>query len=412
MEPRRGRPKKHELLVTSAQRAELERMARQSRSARSVAFRARIVLECAAGASNAAVAAKLRTTGFTVGLWRNRFIAEGVVGLGDEPRSGAPREIGDEKVEQVVRLTLEKTPKGATHWSSRMLAARTGLSQSTISRIWRAFGLKPHRTESFQLSTDPLLVDKVRDIVGLYLDPPYHALVLCVDEKSQIQALSRTQPVLPMQAGQLERRTHDYKRHGVTSLFAALDIATGSVLGKCYRRHRSVEFLDFLKKIDGAVPADLDIHLVLDNYGTHKTALVRQWLQKRPRYHLHFTPTHASWLNQVERWFALLTQRQIKRGSHRSVQELEAAIREFIAVHNQQPKPSAGQNLQIRYWPPSLDSPPPLSMHVSKDFYEKSMTQEISNEITAYPVPAMIPMILSIFGVALLAAYWAHVKGE
>ena len=339
MEPRRGRPKKHELEVSALQRVELERIARQSRSARSVAFRARIVLECAGGASNAAVAAKLRTTGFTVGLRRNRFIAEGVVGLGDEPRPGAPREIGDEKVEQVVRLTLEKTPQGATHWSSRMLAARTGLSQSTISRIWRAFGLKPHRTESFQLSTDPLLIDKVRDIVGLYLDPPHHALVLCVDEKSQIQALSRTQPVLPMRAGQMERRTHDYKRHGVTSLFAALDIATGSVLGKCYRRHRSVEFLDFLKKIDGAVPADLDIHLVLDNYGTHKTALVRQWLQKRPRYHMHFTPTHASWLNQVERWFALLTQRQIKRGSHRNVHELETAIREFISVHNQQPKP-------------------------------------------------------------------------
>jgi transposase len=339
MEPRRGRPKKHELEVSALQRVELERIARQSRSARSVAFRARIVLECAGGASNAAVAAKLRTTGFTVGLWRNRFIAEGVVGLGDEPRPGAPREIGDEKVEQVVRLTLEKTPRGTTHWSSRMLAARTGLSQSTISRIWRAFGLKPHRTESFQLSTDPLLIDKMRDIVGLYLDPPHHALVLCVDEKSQIRALSRTQPVLPMRAGQMERRTHDYKRHGVTSLFAALDIATGSVLGKCYRRHRSVEFLDFLKKIDGAVPADLDIHLVLDNYGTHKTALVRQWLQKRPRYHMHFTPTHASWLNQVERWFALLTQRQLKRGSHRNVHELETAIREFISVHNQQPKP-------------------------------------------------------------------------
>jgi transposase len=327
------------LEVSALQRVELERIARQSRSARSVAFRARIVLECAGGASNAAVAAKLRTTGFTVGLWRNRFIAEGVVGRGDEPRPGAPREIGDEKVEQVVRLTLEKTPRGTTHWSSRMLAARTGLSQSTIGRIWRAFGLKPHRTESFQLSTDPLLIDKVRDIVGLYLDPPHHALVLCVDEKSQIQALSRTQPVLPMRAGQMERRTHDYKRHGVTSLFAALDIATGSVLGKCYRRHRSVEFLDFLKKIDGAVPADLDIHLVLDNYGTHKTALVRQWLQKRPRYHMHFTPTHASWLNQVERWFALLTQRQLKRGSHRNVHELETAIREFISVHNQQPKP-------------------------------------------------------------------------
>jgi len=339
MEPIRGRPKKHELVVSPAQKAELERIARQSRSSRSSAFRARIVLECTGGASNAAVAAKLRTTGFTVGLWRNRFIAEGVAGLGDEPRPGAPRQIGDEKIERLVRLTLEKTPKGATHWSSRMLAAKTGLSQSTISRIWRAFGLKPHRAEGFQLSSDPLLIDKVRDIVGLYLDPPHHALVLCVDEKSQIQALSRTQPVLPMRVGQLGRRTHDYKRHGVTSLFAALDIATGNVLDKCYRRHRSIEFLDFLKKIDATVPADLDVHLVLDNYGTHKTALVRRWLQKRARYHLHFTPTHASWLNQVERWFALLTQRQIKRGSHNSVQELEQAIREFITANNRQPKP-------------------------------------------------------------------------
>jgi transposase len=339
MESRRGRPKKHELVVSAAQRVGLERMARQSRSARSAAFRARIILECAGEASNAAVAAKLRTTGFTVGLWRNRFIADGIAGLGDEPRPGAPREIGDEKIERVVRMTLEKTPRGATHWSSRMLAAKTGISQSTVSRIWRAFGLKPHRAEGFQLSSDPLLIDKVRDIVGLYLDPPHHALVLCVDEKSQIQALSRTQPVLPMRVGQLERRTHDYTRHGVTSLFAALDIATGTILGKCYRRHRSIEFLDFLKKIDAAVPADLDVHLVLDNYGTHKTALVRGWLLKRPRYHLHFTPTHASWLNQVERWFALLTERQIKRGSHSSVQELENAIREFIKLHNQQPKP-------------------------------------------------------------------------
>src|ERR1700722_5671220 len=339
MEPRRGRPKKHELLVSPVQRAELERIARQSRSARSVAFRARLVLECAGGASNAAVAAKLRTTGFTVGLWRNRFIVEGIAGLGDEPRPGAPREIGNEKVEQVVRLTMEKTPKGATHWSSRMLAARTGLSQSTISRIWRAFGLKPHRTESFQLSNDPLLVDKVRDIVGLYLDPPHHALVLCVDEKSQIQALSRSQPILPMQPGQAERRTHDYKRHGTTSLFAALDIATGSVIGKCWPRHRAIEFRKFLNQIDRAVPADLIVHLVLDNYATHKTKEIRTWFLRHPRYHLHFTPTHSSWLNQVERWFALLSQRQIKRGSHYSVRELEAAILEFIDVHNEQPKP-------------------------------------------------------------------------
>lgn len=339
MEHRRGRPKKRELTVSEEQRSELARLASQMRSSRAVGFRARIILGCAGGLSNVAVAKKLRTTGFTVGFWRNRFIAEGIAGLGDEPRAGAPREIGDDKIERVVRLTLERTPKGATHWSSRMLAARTGLSQSTISRIWRAFGLKPHRSESFQLSRDPLLVEKVRDIVGLYMEPPHHALVLCVDEKSQIQALSRTQPVLPMRSGQAERQTHDYKRHGVTSLFAALDVATGQVLGKCYRRHRSVEFLDFLKRIDAAAPANLDVHLVLDNYGTHKTAQVRSWLQKRPRYHLHFTPTHASWLNQVERWFALLTQRQIKRGSHRSVAELETAIRDFIAVHNRQPRP-------------------------------------------------------------------------
>ena len=248
MEPRRGRPKKHELVVSPAQRSRVG------------AYCAAVAQRPVSGvprpdrsgvcrrSEQRSGAAKLRTTGFTVGLWRNRFIAEGIAGLGDEPRPGAPREIGDEKIERVVRLTLEKTPKGATHWSSRMLAAKTGLSQSTISRIWRAFGLKPHRTEGFQLSSDPLLIDKVRDIVGLYLDPPHHALVLCVDEKSQIQALSRTQPVLPMRVGQLERRTHDYKRHGVTSLFAALDIATGNVLGKCYRRHRSVEFLDFLKR--------------------------------------------------------------------------------------------------------------------------------------------------------------------
>jgi transposase len=339
MQPHRGRPKKHELLVTESQRAELERLAHQSRRSRSVAFRARIVLECERGLSNAAVAAKLRTTGFTVGLWRNRFIAEGVAGLGDEPRPGAPRQIGDDRIEQVVRWTLEKTRPGATHRSSRGLAARTGMSQSTISRIWRAFGLKPHRSETFQLSSDPLLIDKVRDIVGLYLNPPQGALVLCVDEKSQIQALSRSQPILPLRPGQPERRSHDYMRHGATSLFAALDIATGGVIGKCYRRHRAVEFLNFLKEIEKTVPPDSEFHLVLDNYGTHKTARVRRWLQKRPRYHLHFTPTHASWLNQVERWFALLTQRQIKRGSHASLRELRDAISEFIAVHNQHPKP-------------------------------------------------------------------------
>jgi len=296
-------------------------------------------LECASGQNNAAVAAKLRTSGFTVGLWRNRFIRGGIAALGDEMRPGAPRQIGDDKVEGAVRLTLEETPKGTTHWSSRALAARTGLSQSTVSRIWRAFGLRPHRSETFQLSNDPLLVDKVRDIVGLYMNPPHHAIVLCVDEKSQIQALSRSQPILPMLPGQVERRTHDYFRHGTTSLFAALDIATGSVIGKCWPRHRAIEFHRFLQLIDRAVPPDLAVHLVLDNYATHKTEKIRKWFLRHPRYTLHFTPTHSSWLNQVECWFALLSQRQIKRGSHYSVRALEAAIAEFIALHNEQSKP-------------------------------------------------------------------------
>jgi len=334
----RGRPKKRELLVSPEQKITLRQL-QQPRNSRSLAFRARIVLECASGESNDAVAAKLRTTGFTVGMWRNRFITEGIAGLGDEMRPGAPRQISDDRVERAVRLTLEETPKGATHWSSRALAARTGLSQSTVSRIWRTFGLRPHRSETFQLSNDPLLVDKVRDIVGLYLNPPHHALVLCVDEKSQIQALSRSQPILPMLPGQAERRTHEYKRHGTTRLFAALDITTGAVIGRCWPRHRAIEFRKFLEQIDRVVPADLAVHLVLDNYATHKTKEIRAWFLRHPRYHLHFTPTHSSWLNQVERWFAILSQRQIKRGSHYSVRERESAILEFIDVHNEQPKP-------------------------------------------------------------------------
>ena len=335
----RGRPTKRRLVVSPEQKATLQRLVQQPRNSRSIAFRARIILECSSGQNNAAVAAKLRTTGFTVGMWRNRFITGGIAELGDEARPGAPRQIGDDRVEQAVRLTLEQVPKGATHWSSRALASRTGLSQSTVSRIWRAFGLRPHRSETFQLSKDPLLVDKVRDIVGLYLHPPHHAIVLGVDEKSQIQALSRTQPILPMLPGQVERRTHDYQRHGTTSLFAALDIATGSVIGKCWPHHRAVEFREFLAGIDRAVPADLAVHLVLDNYATHKTKEIRRWFLHHPRYTLHFTHTHSSWLNQVERWFALLSQRQIKRGSHYSVRELQAAVSEFIAVHNLQPKP-------------------------------------------------------------------------
>lgn len=335
----RGRPTKRRLVVSPEQKLALQQLTQQSRSSRSLRFRARIVLECASGQNNAAVAAKLRTSGFTVGMWRNRFIRGGIAALGDEVRPGAPRQIGDDQVERAVRLTLEQTPKGATHWSTRALAARTGLSQSTVSRIWRAFGLRPHRSETFQLSNDPLLVDKVRDIVGLYMNPPHHAIVLCVDEKSQIQALSRSQPILPMQPGQVERRAHDYFRHGTTSLFAALDIATGSVIGKCWPRHRAIEFHKFLQHIDRAVPPDLAVHLVLDNYATHKTEIIRKWFLRHPRYTLHFTPTHSSWLNQVERWFALLSQRQIKRGSHYSVRELEASISEFITLHNEQPKP-------------------------------------------------------------------------
>ena len=335
----RGPPTKRKLVVSPEQKLALRQLIQQPRSSRSLAFRARIVLECARGQNNAAVAAKMHTSGFTVGLWRNRFITGGIAALGDEVRPGAPRQIGDDQVERAVRLTLEEAPKGATHWSSRALATRTGLSQSSVSRIWRAFGLRPHRSETFQLSNDPLLVDKVRDIVGLYMNPPHHAIVLCVDEKSQIQALSRSQPILPMLPGQAERRTHDYQRHGTTSLFAALEIATGSVIGKCWPRHRALEFRKFLQHIDRALPADLAVHLVLDNYATHKTKEIRQWFLRHPRYTLHFTPTHSSWLNQVERWLGLLSQRQIKRGSHYSVRELEAAIAEFIAIHNQQPKP-------------------------------------------------------------------------
>ena len=260
--------------------------------------------------SNSEVASQLKTTGVTVGFWRNRFIKGGVEALGDEPRPGAPRKVTDDTVDAVVRETLESNPRGATHWSTRGMAQKMGLSQSTVSRIWRAFGLKPHRTETFQLSTDPLFVEKVRDVAGLYMAPPTNALVLCVDEKSQIQALNRTQPLLPMRPGQSERHTPEYKRHGTTSLFAALDIATGNVIGQCFRRHRSLEFKKFLEVVDAQIP-------------------------------VHFTPTHASWMNQVERWFGLLSERQIKRGSHLSVRQLESAISEFIEAHNEEPRPFA-----------------------------------------------------------------------
>jgi transposase len=274
-----------------------------------------------------------------VGKWRSRFLQTRLEGLYDEPRPGAPRMINDDQIEQVVIQTLESTPHGQTHWSTRELAKATGLSRMTVCRIGRAFGLQPHRTETFKLSPDPLLIEKVRDIVGLYMNPPDHALVFCVDEKSQIQALDRTQPMLPLRPGQLERRTHDYKRHGTTSLFAALELKTSRVIGQLHRRHRSQEFRQFLDTIETNVPTEVDVHLVLDNYGTHKTAIIRKWFAKRPRFHFHFTPTYGSWINLVERWFAEITNKRIRRGVFRSVKELEAAIREYIVVHNEDPKP-------------------------------------------------------------------------
>jgi transposase len=327
------------LVLSSEERVALECYVRRGTVAQQLALRARMVLRCAAGLDNRTVAQEVGVWPAVVGKWRRRFVAKRLEGLLDEPRPGVPRSITDDKVEQVVIRTLETLPKGATHWSTREMAKRSGVSRMTVSRIWRAFGLRPHRSETFKLSHDPQLVEKVRDIVGLYLNPPERALVLCADEKAQIQALNRMQPILPMRPGQAERRTHDYFRHGTTSLFAALDIATGKVIGQCHRRHRSLEFRKFLDRIDHEVPPDLKIHLIMDNYGTHKTALIKSWLAKRPRYHVHFTPTGGSWLNQVERWFALLTQRAIKRAAHTSISQLERAIREYIDAHNQEPKP-------------------------------------------------------------------------
>jgi transposase len=301
-----------------------------------------MILLCADGWTNTEVAAELQVAKQTVGKWRQRFVDKRLDGLLDEPRPGTPRKLSDAEVERVLALTLESAPPDATHWSTRSLAKASGLSRASVHRIWRAFALQPHRTESFKLSKDPLFIDKVRDIVGLYLNPPDRALVLCVDEKSQIQALDRTQPLLPMRPGQVERRSHDYRRHGTTSLFAALDVKTGRLIGECHRRHRSVEFRQFLDTIDAAVPKRFDVHLVLDNYGTHKTPLIHRWLVKRPRFPLHFTPTGTSWINQVERWFALLTEKRLRRAAFRSTRELEHAIRDYISHLNEQPKPFRG----------------------------------------------------------------------
>jgi transposase len=328
-----------ELQLSEEQRSTLLGWTRRRKTAQALSMRARIVLRASDGLTATAIAAEVQACIQTVSKWWRRFDEQGLDGLLDEPRPGQPRKLSDAQIEQVIVRTLESKPLAATHWSTRTMAAASGINQTAISRIWRAFSLAPHRSETFKLSKDPLFIDKVRDIVGLYMNPPERALLLCVDEKSQIQALDRTAPLLPMRPGQIERRTHDYARHGTTSLFAALDTKTGKIIGQNQQRHRSVEFRNFLDTIEGNVPEELDIHLIMDNYGTHKTKLIQDWLAKRPRFHVHFTPTSASWLNLVERWFALLTERQLRRGVHRSTKELKAAIDNFIEDHNRAPKP-------------------------------------------------------------------------
>lgn len=325
--------------LSPSERETLVGLTRRRKTAHGIALRASIILRAASGESNIQIAEQVGTTRETVGRWRSRFAQRRLDGLYDEPRPGAPRRILDKDVERVVTATLEGAPQGQTHWSTRSMAKKCGLSQSAVSRIWRAFGLKPHRQGTFKISADPLFVGKVRDIVGLYMNPPEHAVVLCVDEKSQMQALDRTQPLLPMRPGQVERRTHDYVRHGTTSLFAALDVKAGTVIGACYRRHRAAEFRRFLERVEAEVPQHLEVHLVLDNASTHKTPAIQRWLLRHPRYHLHFTPTSASWMNQVERFFAELTAKAIRRGVHRSVADLESAALAYIDASNADPRP-------------------------------------------------------------------------
>jgi transposase len=327
------------IVLTSDERETLERWARRPTTAQALALRARLIMRCAGGESATAIARDVQVTKQMVGKWRGRFLARRLDGRLDEPRPGVARKITDADVERVLTTTLESAPRDATHWSTRSLAKHCDMSQTAIARIWKAFALQPHRVETFKLSKDPLFIDKVRDIVGLYMAPPDRALLLSVDEKGQIQALDRTAPILPLRPGQPERRTHDYVRHGTTSLFAALDVATGRVIGELHRRHRSQEFVQFLNTIDAQVPLNLDVHLILDNYGTHKTPRVRRWFARHPRFHVHFTPTSASWLNLVERWFATLTEKQIKRGTHRSTRALEAAIRDYLVTSNGSAKP-------------------------------------------------------------------------
>jgi transposase len=327
------------LELADEEREQLVAWSRRARSAQSLAVRSKIVLACADGLDNQQVAARLGVVPATVGKWRRRFVAKRLDGLLDEPRPGGPRTIGDEQIEAVIVATLERTPEDATHWSRASMAAQTGLSKSTIGRIWREFRLKPHLADTFKLSSDPLFVQKVRDVVGLYLDPPERALVLCVDEKSGIQALDRSAPVLPMMPGMPQRRSHDYIRSGTTTLFAALDVATGQIIGSLHQRHRAVEFRKFLTKIDAQVPADLDVHLICDNLSTHKTPAVTRWLDAHPRFHLHFTPTSSSWLNQVESWFALLTDKRLRRGVHKNLHALENDIRDWVATWDDNPRP-------------------------------------------------------------------------
>ena len=335
-----GRPLA-DLVLTDDEQVELERMARRPKSSQRLALRAKIVLACGAGNSNSAVAAKLGVSMPTVGKWRQRFVDRRMEGLVDEPRPGPPRTITDKDVERVVTKTLETKPKNATHWSTRKMAEEVGLTQNAVWRIWQAFGLQPHRSKTFKISEDPFFIEKVRDVVGLYMAPPVNALVFCVDEKSQVQALDRTQPLLPMEPWQIERQTHDYVRHGTTSLFAALNTKTGEVIGRCHQRHRQQEFLKFIKHIDASIEKvpGLEIHLIMDNYATHKTPAVKRWFTKHPEYHLHFTPTSASWINQVERFFAEITNQRIRRGVFRSVAALRKAIMEYLEEHNKNPKP-------------------------------------------------------------------------
>jgi putative transposase len=335
---RTGRPKEP-LSLSDEERAQLESFASSRSLPHGLVRRARIVLLSADGMPNTAIAGKLEVNAATVGKWRRRYLAEGIQGLYGEIRPGRPRSISDEKVAALVRKTLKTKPKDATHWTVRTMAAQSRLSKSTVHRIWAAFGLQPHRQGHFKLSTDPFFIEKVRDIAGLYLNPPDNALVLCVDEKSQIQALDRSQPLLPLGLGYAEGVTHDYVRHGTTTLFAALDIATGTVITRCKQRHRHQEFLQFLRQIDSSVPAQLDVHLVIDNYAAHKHAKVRRWLAARPRYHVHYTPTYSSWLNQVEIWFGIITQRAIRRGVFRSVRKLIAKIEDFVDHYNRQSRP-------------------------------------------------------------------------